>query len=438
MLNKKIVDSIIAHCGKLTLSTNHGRFLADKSYAFDTMFFACRFINRYRFGNKFDKLEREERSSEYITDLFCLTPGAGQVKNYFTEACALLKFAHIIDDTDKRGVYEICNDTLLEFIASGPENAYIFLYLLTYCVLKNDGILDMYRLFCRAKKTEDKQIIYNEIRQLVEEKDARILDADNYWAKFIPKYIMNVLGYANNEKYVTRTARVTDKNVTVKDVAVNVSGTRANYNLPKKNSYIEDMSVSYIMETLRPYLINKPHRYRDIDPTDTFSIDVADTKLDMFDARDGRGPKHRAVASKYVYNVGGRKSRTVQGEFRQGLLNNTPHVCPVCGFKFEDLLIASHIIPYSKCEDTYDAMNHNNGLLMCPICDKLFESANYITIDHKSGKVIYVPELESTNDFVYLRGHTVDRNYIDCERRHYLKWHNEFYNEKHKIVDEEK
>lgn len=65
--------------------------------------------------------------------------------------------------------------------------------------------------------------------------------------------------------------------------------------------------------------------------------------------------------------------RTVQGEFRGGLLQKTPHVCPVCGFSYADFLIASHIKPYARCEDTYDAMNPHNGLLQCPVCDKLFE-----------------------------------------------------------------
>ena len=36
---------------------------------------------------------------------------------------------------------------------------------------------------------------------------------------------------------------------------------------------------------------------------------------------------------------------------------------------------AWNIMPYSKCELIEDAMNPNNGLLMCPVCDKLFEKA---------------------------------------------------------------
>lgn len=76
-------------------------------------------------------------------------------------------------------------------------------------------------------------------------------------------------------------------------------------------------------------------------------------------------------------------------------------------------------------------MNPNNGLLMCPICDKLFESANYMTIDYRNGNVIYDESLDKEKDFKYLHGKILPINYYDCERKHYLKWHNEEYKRKH-------
>ncbi len=428
-MNESIVKHIVDHCRSLTLTTTHGKFLADKSYGFDTMFFVCRFINRFRFGDLYHKQELQERSNEYVSDLFCLTPNAGQVGNYFTEACALLKFAHILSE-EKRGTYRIINHELLDFIASGPENAYIFLYLLTYCVFKNDGIWDVYRTFCEAPTIADKEICYAKIKELFRIKDSRIVDPSKLWSVFVPKYPMNVLGYANQSNCITRTGRVRNKIVEIEDVALNVPGTRANYNLPKKNSYIDDMSISYIWASIYPYLVNPIPPMGKIEPVDTFSIDVADTKLDMFDAQDGKAIRRKSQVEKYTYS-GGVKARTVQGEFRAGLLKHTPHICPICGFRFEDFLIASHIKPYAKCDDTYDAMNHHNGLLMCPICDKLFESANYMTIDYQTGRVVYDERLDKEKDFDYLKGRVVDYRYIDCERRHYLKWHNEFYNSKH-------
>lgn len=430
MENREIIEKIVSHCQNLTLTTEHGKFLADKSYGFDTMFFACRFINRFRFGNIYRKIELQERSNAYITDLFCLTPNAGQVGNYMTEACALLKFAKILKEI-KRGLYEICEQELLDFIASGPENAYIFNYLLTFCVFNHDGIWSDYKDFCDANSISAKQIVYNRIVEKFTLLDNRIVDPLKLWAIFIPKYPMNVLSYANKQNVITRTGNVKTARTKIEDVALNVNGTRANYNLPKKNSYIEEMSVSYILESLRPFLVNEIPHFEKIEALDSFSIDVADTKLDMFDAQDGKEIKRKSQDGKYSY-TNGIKTRTVQGEFRSGLLKTTPHICPVCGFKYEDFLIASHIKPYAKCEDTYDAMNSNNGLLMCPICDKLFESANYMTIDYQTGNVVFDEAIAYEKDFEYLKNKKINYDYIDGERRHYLKWHNEFYNSKHK------
>ena len=74
------------------------------------------------------------------------------------------------------------------------------------------------------------------------------------------------------------------------------------------------------------------------------------------------------------------------------------HICPICGFSFEKFLIASHIRPYAKCEDTYDAINHFNGLLMCPNHDKLFEDAKYMTVEFDTGKIILSKEAEASTE----------------------------------------
>lgn len=231
---------------------------------------------------------------------------------------------------------------------------------------------------------------------------------------------------------VSRTTTVQKRDVKIEDISLNTEGTRANMELPKKNAYLQDFSNSYVIETLRPYLITPPIKFDKITYSDSFSIDVADTKLDMLDD-DGTTAdmKERMQKGKYKISARGVQTRTVQGEFRTALFVKTPHKCPICGFDFKNLLIASHIKPYAKCEDTYDAMNPNNGLLMCPICDKLFEQANYITIDYRNGNVIYDTNIEDEKSLQYLHNCTIPYGYIDCERRHYLKWHNETFYEKH-------
>lgn len=426
--NSPLTNTILRKCKGLSLSNQttrqDGRFLADKSYAFDTMFFVCRYIQYFRFGDMYMRDQRK-RENEYIADLFELERGKAQIKNYFTEALALLRFLKAVEYDGQN--YRIIDDDIIEIFSSSFENSYIFLYLLCYSVFKEYKLWGMYKQFCSASKVEDKQRIYDLYRAKYVNLDARVHDHAKKWALFTPKYPFIILDYANRQNMVSRTGKVGKRTVTRKDISLNTEGTRNNHGLPKKNSYLDDMSESYILESLRPYLTWTPPD-EPVTYSDSISIDIADTKLKMLAERFNISVNPKR--NKYRYS-GGTKTRTVQGTFREGLRHKTPHLCPICGFSYDDFLIASHIKPYAICDDTYDAMNPYNGLLLCPVCDKLFESANLITIDASTGKVVYSPSIETEKDFQYLHDRTIDSGYIDCERRHYLRWHNEHFHKKH-------
>ncbi len=87
------------------------------------------------------------------------------------------------------------------------------------------------------------------------------------------------------------------------------------------------------------------------------------------------------------------KVRRGQGVFKKDLIksyvNNNKSVkcaipnCNVCGGNF---LIASHILAWSKCTK-FQRMDHDNGLLLCPNHDKLFDKY-YISFDDE-GKIIF-------------------------------------------------
>ena len=59
--------------------------------------------------------------------------------------------------------------------------------------------------------------------------------------------------------------------------------------------------------------------------------------------------------------------------FREALLEVYGKSCAVCGITFEEALEATHIIPWSKC-NTKDRLNINNGILLCSLHHKLFDS----------------------------------------------------------------
>lgn len=66
-----------------------------------------------------------------------------------------------------------------------------------------------------------------------------------------------------------------------------------------------------------------------------------------------------------------RKERINQGKFRE-LLLRTQKECIVCGLHNKSLLTASHIKPWSVSSPD-ERLDSNNGLMMCPSHDKLFD-----------------------------------------------------------------
>ncbi len=66
------------------------------------------------------------------------------------------------------------------------------------------------------------------------------------------------------------------------------------------------------------------------------------------------------------------KSRRGQGLFRANLEKAEP-ACRVTGVTNKALLIASHIKPWSKCANNAERLDRNNGLLLSPHIDKLFD-----------------------------------------------------------------
>ena len=66
------------------------------------------------------------------------------------------------------------------------------------------------------------------------------------------------------------------------------------------------------------------------------------------------------------------KARIGQGLFRSNLEAIEP-ACRVTGVTNKALLIASHIKPWSKCDNNAERLDGNNGLLLSPHIDKLFD-----------------------------------------------------------------
>lgn len=103
------------------------------------------------------------------------------------------------------------------------------------------------------------------------------------------------------------------------------------------------------------------------------------------------------------------RSRVGQGLFRERLLTKYGGRCIVTGANDKRLLLASHIRPWSVSTNE-QRLSSENGLLLSPLYDKLFD-VGLITFDD-NGRIIVSKELKNPN---------VDMLQIDCTQQHDLK-----------------
>jgi hypothetical protein len=66
------------------------------------------------------------------------------------------------------------------------------------------------------------------------------------------------------------------------------------------------------------------------------------------------------------------KARIGQGQFRKLLLEAFRSTCPILGISNPDLLVASHIKPWTACTN-HERLDPKNGILLSPLFDKLFD-----------------------------------------------------------------
>ena len=78
-------------------------------------------------------------------------------------------------------------------------------------------------------------------------------------------------------------------------------------------------------------------------------------------------------------------SRVGQGWYRRELLHKFGHKCAVTESSLEEILIASHIVPWRDSSDD-EKLDPNNGILLTPNYDALFDK-HFISFDD-SGNII--------------------------------------------------
>ncbi len=114
------------------------------------------------------------------------------------------------------------------------------------------------------------------------------------------------------------------------------------------------------------------------------------------------------------------KARVNQGVFRKLLLKRYGKCC-LCGIKIPELLIASHIKPWAVSKPN-EKLDPDNGLLLCPNHDKLFDQG-LITFDDK-GSIIISDQLDDHDQVLsnIMKGMSIP---ITERNKQYLKYHRE-------------
>lgn len=126
------------------------------------------------------------------------------------------------------------------------------------------------------------------------------------------------------------------------------------------------------------------------------------------------------------------RNRTIQSKLRTDLINEFGCKCCLCEVSLPDLLVASHIIPYSQCNNDMNVIsNTNNALLLCSIHDKLFESSNHISIDNDRVLIGYEIEKQLIGEYKLSTNLFINNKFLNFERNDFLKEHLKIFKQKH-------
>lgn len=112
------------------------------------------------------------------------------------------------------------------------------------------------------------------------------------------------------------------------------------------------------------------------------------------------------------------KSRIGQSAFKKALLA-VEKKCRLCGVSFERLLVGSHIKPWSQSNHK-ERLDVNNGLLLCPNHDALFDKG-YISFNGE-GTVLISNSLDEVTK-VFLNINENMKINMNESQQQYMNWH---------------
>ena len=120
-------------------------------------------------------------------------------------------------------------------------------------------------------------------------------------------------------------------------------------------------------------------------------------------------------------------ARANQSYFRNALLENYGHRCCVSGLAVDQLLVASHIKPWSNADPVTERLSPENGLLLDALHDKAFDTG-LMTIDYDLKVVVSpkVPHDDAGQSLLWrYNKHQIVVPGRFKPRREYIEYHND-------------
>lgn len=122
------------------------------------------------------------------------------------------------------------------------------------------------------------------------------------------------------------------------------------------------------------------------------------------------------------------ETKALQVFYKDTLFHEFDHACPICAINIPHMLIASHIKPFRDCAHIYEAIDHNNGLLLCRNHDYLFDQG-YITFDDQgyiilSGELLKIEDWQ--NKFSLRKNYRLPEEYLTRDRVLFFQYHRKY------------
>lgn len=163
---------------------------------------------------------------------------------------------------------------------------------------------------------------------------------------------------------------------------------------------------------------------------DSFTSRAADTLLDHFDKDEPKG-----VAIEYLgKSLPTGEDRAVvttrranQSYFRNALMENYDRRCCITNLGVEQLLVASHIKPWSDADPATERLSPENGLLLNALHDRAFDKG-LMTIDFDLRIVIssQMPRGSFEREFFWrFEGNSIQTPGKFRPRREFIEYHND-------------